>query len=193
VKTMCMGIATVLFMSLAPSAVFSSEDDCYEHSRRIGEVEQLPTGYRSKIYGTVEMLPENGLSGMWVVNGRRVVVTKDTFLEEKHGTVKLGAFVEIKAIQSADSLTATKVEVKRDKASGSPAAIPNTIYGTIESLPKGLRGTWVVNGREILVSKETVITGKNGKPEIGAPVQVQGTELGETFTVSRIEIKQDSN
>jgi hypothetical protein len=181
-------------MSLAPPAMLSSEDDCYEHSRRIGEAEQLPTGYRSKIYGTVETLPENGLPGVWVVNGRQVVVTKDTFLEEKHGTVKPGAFVEIKAIQTADSLTATKVEVKRDKASGLPAAaIPNTIYGTIESLPKGLRGTWVVNGREILVLKETVITGKNGKPEIGAPVQVQGTVLGETFTVSRIEIKQDSN
>lgn len=193
VKTMCMGIATVLFMSLAPPAVFSSEDDFYEHSRRIGEVEQLPTGYRSKIYGTVETLPEKGLSGVWVVNGRQVVVTKDTFLEEKHGTVKPGAFVEIKSIQSGDSLIATKVEVKRDKAFGPLAIIPNTIYGTIESLPKGLLGTWVVNGKEILVMKETVITGKNGKPEIGAPVQVQGTVLGETFTVSRIEIKQDSN
>ena len=59
-KTMCMGIAAVLFISLAPPAVFSSEDDCYEHGRRIGEVEQLPTGYRSKIYGTVEIA-----SGKW--------------------------------------------------------------------------------------------------------------------------------
>jgi len=192
VKTMCMGIATVLFISLTPPAVFSSEDDCDEHSRRIGDVEQLPTGYRSKIYGTVETLPEKGLSGVWVVNGRQVVVTKDTFLEEKHGTVKPGAFVEIKAIQSGDILTATQVEVKRDKASVPPAVISNTIHGTIESLPKGVLGTWVVNGKEILVLKDTVITGKNGKPEIGAPVQVQGTVLGETFTVSRIEIQQDS-
>lgn len=187
-----MGIATVLFITLAPPAVFSSEDDCYEHGRRIGDVGQLPTGYRSKIYGTVETLPEIGLSGVWVVNGRQVVVTKDTFLEEKHGTVKPGAFVEIKAIQSGDILTATQVEVKRDKASVPPAVISNTIHGTIESLPKGVLGTWVVNGKEILVLKDTVITGKNGKPEIGAPVQVQGTVLGETFTVSRIEIQQDS-
>ncbi|MDD2468249.1 MAG: DUF5666 domain-containing protein [Desulfobulbus sp.] len=190
---MCMGITAFLFMSLAPPAVFSSENDCYEHSRRIGEMEQLPTGYRTKMYGTVETLPENGLSGVWVVNGRQVVVTKDTFLEEKHGTIKPGAFVEIKAMQSGDILTATKVEVKRAKASGSPAAMENTMSGTIENLPKGLLGTWVVSGKEILVLKETVITGKKGQPEIGAPVQVQGTVLGETFIVSRIEIKQDGN
>jgi hypothetical protein len=141
----------------------------------------------------VESLPEKGLSGVWVVNGRQVVVTEDTFLEEEHGTVKLGVFVEIKAIQSGESLTATKVEVKRAKASGSPAAMENTLHGTIESLPKGLLGTWVVSGKEILVLKKTVITGKNGKPEIGNPVQVQGTASGETFIVSRIEIKQDGN
>jgi hypothetical protein len=192
-KTICIGIATVIFISVAPPAVFSSEDDCYEHGRRIGEVEQVPTGYQSKIYGTVESLPEKGLSGVWVVNGRQVVVTEDTFLKEEHGTVKLGVFVEIKAIQSGESLAATKVEVKRAKASGSPAAMENTLHGTIESLPKGLLGTWVVSGKEILVLKKTVITGKNGKPEIGNPVQVQGTASGETFIVSRIEIKQDGN
>jgi len=192
-KTMYVGIATVLLISLAPPAVFSSEDDCYEHGKRIGEVEQLSTGYHSKIYGTVESLPEKGLSGVWVINGRQVVVTEDTFMEEKHGTVKPGAFVEIKAIQSGDSLTASKVEVKRAKASGSPAATENTMSGTIENLPKGLLGTWVVSGKEILVLKDTIITGKSGQPEIGAPVQVQGKVLGETFTVSRIEIKQDSN
>lgn len=192
VKTMCMGIATVLFMSIAPPAVFSSEDDCYKHGRRIGEVEQLPTGYRSKTSGTVETLPKKGLSGVWVVNGRQVVVTKDTFLEEEHGTVKLGALVEIKGVQSGDSLTAFKVEVKRAKASGSPVAMENIMHGTIESLPKGLLGTWVVSGKEILVLKETIITGKYGNPEIGANVEVQGAVTGETLTASRIEIKQNS-
>jgi hypothetical protein len=191
-KTICMGIATVLFILLAPPAVFSSADDCYEHGKRIGEAEQLPTGYHSKIYGTVEMLPENGLSGIWIVNGRQIVVSKDTFLEEEHGTVKLGAFVEIKGVQSGDSLTASKVEVKRAKASGSPAAMANMMHGTIESLPKGLLGTWVVSGKEILVLKETIITGKNGNPEIGANVEVQGAVSGETLTASRIVIKQNS-
>lgn len=192
-KTMCMGIATVLFISLVPSAVFSRDDDCNEHDKRIGEVGQLTTGYRSKIYGTVESLPEKGLLGVWVVNGRQVVVTKDTLLEEKHGTANPGAFVEIKAIQSGDSLTATKVEVKRANASDSPTAIENAMSGTIENLPKGLLGTWVVSGKEVLVLKNTVITGKNLKPGIGNTVQVQGTVLGETFIASRIEIKQDSN
>ena len=192
-KAICMGIATVLFISLAPSAVFSCKDDYYEHSKRIGEAEQLPAGYRTKIYGTVESLPEKGFSGVWIVNGRQVVVTEDTFLEEEHGTVQLGAFVEIKGAQSGDSLAATKVEVKRAKASGSPASMESTMSGIIESLPKGLLGTWVVSGNEILVLKQAVITGKKGKPEIGTPVQIQGTVSGETFIVSRIEIKQDGN
>ncbi len=192
-KTICMGIATVLFISLAPPAVFGSEDDCYEHGKRIGEAELLPAGYRSKIYGTVESLPEKGYSGVWIVNGRQVIVTEDTFLEEEHGTVQLGAFVEIKGEQSGDSLAATKVEVKRAKASSSPISMESTMSGTIESLPKGLLGTWVVSGNEILVLKQAVITGKKGKPEIGNPVQIQGTVSGETFIVSRIEIKQDGN
>ena len=193
-KTMCMGIATILFISLTPPAVFGNEDDCWEHGKRIGETEQLPAGYRSKIYGTVESLPKNGFLGVWIVNGRQVVVTEDTFLEEEHGTVQLGAFVEIKGEQSRDSLAATKVEVKRaTKASGSPTNMESTISGTIESLPKGLLGTWVVSGKEILVLKHTIMTGKNGRPKIGDSVQIQGAVSGETFIVSRIEIKQDGN
>jgi hypothetical protein len=189
-KIMCLRVATVLFISLAPPAVFSSEDDCFERGKHIGEVEQLPRGYRSKIYGTVESLPDKRLSGVWVVNGRQVIVTEGTFIEEKHGAVNPGAFVEIKAIQSGYSLIATNVEVKRAKASDSPATTENTISGTIENLPKGLWGTWVVSGKEVLVLKETVIKGKNVKPDMGVPVLIQGTVSGETFIVSRIEIKQ---
>jgi hypothetical protein len=117
--------------------VFSSEDD-FEHGRRIGDGVRGPAGYRSKIYGTVEKLPETGLSGIWIVNGREFVVTERTRLEQKHGRLEPGAYVEIKGIKSENTFTVEKVEVKRAKADASHGATEQKISGKVEKIPKGL-------------------------------------------------------
>ena len=66
------------------------------------------------------------------------------------------------------------------------------IYGPIEKLPKGLLGTWVVKGREVLVTKETEIWEKHGKAAVGAYVEVEGSVSGKTFTVREVKIKKDA-
>ena len=164
---------------------FSSEDD-FEHGRRIGDGVRGPAGYRSKIYGTVEKLPETGLSGIWIVNGREFVVTERTRLEQKHGLLEPGAYVEIKGIKSENTFTAEKVEVKRAKSAASHGITEQKITGKVEKIPKGTLGTWVIGGKEVLVLKDTVLQEKNGKATLGSLVEVVGMKSGETFQAGRI-------
>ncbi len=69
-------------------------------------------GYRSKFYGTIEELPA-GSSGRWVVNGRPVEVTPQTRIEQEHGQIAVGTYVEINGRSDGRTFTAHKVEVKR--------------------------------------------------------------------------------
>ena len=175
-----------LFLGCMAWPVFSSEDDC-EYGRHIGDGERDPAGYRSKIYGTVEELPETGLSGIWIVNGREFVVTERTRLEQKHGLFESGAYVEIKGIKSEKTFIAEKIEVERAKANASHGATEQKITGKVEKMPKGALGTWVIGDKEVLVLKDTVLQEKNGKATLGSLVEVVGIKLGETFQAGRIE------
>ncbi|MBI4688065.1 MAG: hypothetical protein HY756_09870 [Nitrospirae bacterium] len=107
-KTFITVLTVGLLIALTSAAVFSSD-----HGRRVGDVEQQPSAYASKIYGTVEKLPEKGLSGTWIVNGKEIIVTKDTILKEEHGRVEVGAYVEVKGTHTEKTFTAYKIEVKR--------------------------------------------------------------------------------
>jgi hypothetical protein len=188
-KTLMATLVMGLVLGCMAWPAFSSEDDC-EKGRRIGDGERDPAGYRSKIYGTVEKLPETGLSGIWIVNGREFVVTERTRLEQKHGLLEPGAYVEIKGIKSENAFTAEKVEVKRAKADASNSATEQKITGKVEKIPKGALGTWVIGGREVLVLKDTVLKEKNGKATLGAFVEVVGMQSGETFQAGRIETQE---
>ena len=65
-----------------------------------------------KIYGTIEKIPA-GNDGLWMVNGKEVLVTRDTVIREKHGKAVVGAYVEVEGIYSDNALSASKIEVKR--------------------------------------------------------------------------------
>ena len=64
------------------------------------------------------------------------------------------------------------------------------IYGVIEKLTEPKTGTWIVHGREIIVTKNTRIREKHGKAETGAYVEVEGVVDGKTFTAYEIEVKR---
>ena len=185
-KTAMVSLVMGLVLGCMARPAFSSEDD-FEHSMRKGNVERDSAGYRSKIYGTVEKLPETGLSGIWIVNGREFVVTERTRLEQKHGLLEPGAYVEIKGIKSENTFTADKVEVKRAKSDVSLAIAEQKITGKVEKIPKGTLGTWVIGGKEVLVLKDTVLQEKNGQATLGSLVEVVGIKSGETFHAGRIE------
>jgi hypothetical protein len=68
----------------------------------------------SKFYGTVQKIPPERV-GTWVVNGREILVTKETRIREEYGTVAEGAYVEVEGNNTGKTFTACKVEVKRAK------------------------------------------------------------------------------
>ncbi len=84
-----------------------------EHGRSAGDSRQAGD-YESKIYGTVERLPQ-GEVGIWIVNGREIVVTRDTRIKEKHGKAEAGAYVEVEGNVTGNTFTAHEIKVKRAK------------------------------------------------------------------------------
>ncbi len=69
-------------------------------------------------------------------------------------------------------------------------AYETKLYGTVERLPQDRIGTWIVEGREIVVTADTRIKEKHGKAEAGAYVEVEGNSTGKTFTAFEIEVKR---
>lgn len=178
-KNFITTVALGLFVALAAGAAFAGE-----HERRDGgEYDERSGQYESTIYGTIRSLPK-GMIGVWNVNGKEVNVTKTTLIKEKHGKAEVGAYVEVEGTFSGKMLNAHKVEVKRDGRE------ELKIRGTVEKLAAGKDGKWIVNGEEILVSKDTVIKEKHGKAEVGAYVEVEGRRVGTTFSARKIEVKR---
>ncbi len=99
-----LAVVVALSMFLAAGAALAGD-----HSgRRAGATLQND----SKVYGVIEKLPQ-GEVGTWIVNGREIVVTKDTRIREKHGKAKAGAYVEVEGDAIGKAFTAYEIEVKR--------------------------------------------------------------------------------
>jgi hypothetical protein len=71
-----------------------------------------------------------------------------------------------------------------------PERYESKFYGTVEKLPHGMVGTWVINKRDIAITKETRISERHGKAAPGAYVEVEGVNTGKAFTAHRIEVKR---
>ncbi len=122
-----------------------------------------------KFYGTVQSMPA-GMYGAWVVDGRTVNVSAATRIKQKYGPIAVGSYVEVKGwLQANGSVDATEVEGKRGNGGGW-----NKFYGTVQSMPAGMYGTWVVSGRTVNVSAATRIKQKYGPIAVGSYVEVKG-------------------
>lgn len=75
--------------------------------------------YHVKFYGTIKRMPEKGYAGVWIVNGRKISVTNETIIKEKHGIPEPGAFVAVEGLYSGKEFSAQEIEVKRDRREGS--------------------------------------------------------------------------
>ncbi len=177
-KTTLTMLTIWLAVTLSGSPVSAGERERHE-DRVHGRAEQ----YESKIYGTIQRLPK-GLLGIWEVNGREIAVTDATLIREKHGKVEEGAFVEVRGAYSGKTFTASVIEVKKDRKES------QEFYGTVERLSTGNDGTWIVNGKAILVTGDTRIKEKRGKAEVGAYVKVEGSYSGKSLVAREIEVKR---
>lgn len=96
-------LLTMLAVSSSWTALASEHE--YEE-REYGE-------HRSaKFYGIVDALPQNGMNGTWLVNGRQVVVNQGTEIKEKRGRVAVGSYVKVEGYPSGSNFTADEIEVK---------------------------------------------------------------------------------
>lgn len=102
----------------AESGVY--EDDDVVIPTPTGDHAARETGrYESKFYGIVDDLPQDRI-GVWVVNGRQIVVTRDTRIKEKHGRPEPGAYVEVEGSNTGTTFTASEIAVKRAKTEPEP-------------------------------------------------------------------------
>ncbi len=172
-----LAAGAVLLLTVA--TVFGSE-----HERQEGKEYNHHERGESKFYGTVERIPE-GTLGTWNVNGREILVTKDTRIKEKHGRAKEGTYVKVEGGYSDKTFIAHEIEVERTSERGK-----SKFHGTVERIPEGTLGTWNVNGREILVTKDTKIEEQHGKAKEGTYVEVEGGYSGKTYIAHKIEVKR---
>lgn len=179
-----MQIPTIIFSSalilglFIPLKGFSGEPkkaDKHTESEVIGEI-------TAKMHGTIEKLPKNGLIGRWVVKGRNVHVTKDTHIDERHGKVAVGVFIEVEGNTKGKDIDAYEIEVEGDIL----------VHGKIEALPKnGLHGIWIINGKKVIVNKETHID-KEYLPNmvVGSTVDVEGKNIGDSIEAYEIDLRE---
>lgn len=178
-----MQLSTLIFSSaiilglLIPLKGFAAEPEkAAKHTEAevIGEI-------TTKIHGTIEKLPKDGLIGTWVVKGRNVNVTKDTHIDARHGKIGLGVFIEVEGNTKGKEIDAYEIEVEGEIL----------VHGKIESLPKsGLNGTWIINGKKVLVNKDTHIDKEYlSKIVVGSTVEVEGKNIGESIEAYEIDLK----
>lgn len=140
-----------------------------------------------KFYGTVQSMPA-GMYGTWLVSSRVVQVTPATRIKQKYGPISVGSYVEVKGwLQSDGSVNATKIEGKSGGGGGGSGAYVK-FYGTVESIPAGMYGTWVVSGRTVNVSAATIIRQKYGPITVGSRVEVKGYQQADG-TVNAVKIE----
>jgi hypothetical protein len=68
-----------------------------------------------EFYGVVQTMPEKGYVGQWNIDGKTVQVTKDTKIEEEHGKLAVGAYVEVEGVTSEGKFIASEIETKEKK------------------------------------------------------------------------------
>ena len=123
--------------------------------------------------GTVETLPDEGLTGDWTVSGRTVVVTEATSIIQLKAVVEVGSTVHVVGWEVDGAVQAVQITVIAGEMRGW------VFYhaGNIEGMPPhGLAGEWTIGGHQVRVTEQTRVTGEQ-YARIGAPAEVGGVQL----------------
>ncbi len=146
-----------------------------------------------KLYGNVETLPNTANRiGDWTVNRRIVHVSPTTYIKLEHGSLAVGAYVEVEGnVRTDGSIDAFKVETKQGGSSGGSSS--NDLFkGYIETLPStaGRIGVWSIGGRQVNVSAATVIVQQYAAVAVGVYVEIYGTLRADgSIDATKIETK----
>ena len=151
--------------------------------------------------GVVQAMPASGLMGDWTIAGRTVHVDGSTEIDQEHGSIGVGATVEVKGTSLMDGSVQAS-EIKVEAGAGDSQGAPPTqgdgedeadFTGAIESLPAdGLLGLWVVAGKQVEVVSTTRLEQEDGGFAVGAIVEVEGLAGADGVVVaSKIEVKSE--
>ncbi len=137
----------------------------------------------------IQALPNTaGFIGDWTVGGRIVHVTSATEINTEDGAIAVGKLVQVDGCARSDgSIDASKIEVE-----GNEHLDCIEFDGVIESLPaSGLVGDWMVSGRVIHVTADTLIKVESGAVVVGAFVEIQGCPRTDgSIDAGKIEVEQ---
>ncbi len=67
------------------------------------------------------------------------------------------------------------------------------LYGTVQDMPVGRYGTWIIESHEVLVTEATRIVEEYGRAAVGSYVEVKGRSDGRVFRASKLEIKRGTD
>jgi uncharacterized protein (TIGR03437 family) len=152
----------------------------------VGEIRSIET--------TATSGDEPSLIGIWKVGERTVQVDATTRIDQKDGLAQVGAIAEVEGTLELDgTVLAREIEIR--KGTGTTVSYTR-FFGTVETLPNGgiLTGTWVVDGREVTVGARTRILRERGTPEVGAFVQVEGSQRTDgTVDAVTIQVERDKD
>lgn len=113
----------------------------------------------------------------WTVGGQRVNLHAGTILNQSLARAEVGGWATVVALKRPDgSLLAREIVVLRG-AEQPPE--PKEFHGTIDSIQPG---RWVVAGREVIVTGETVI---EGTPRVGAVAYVKAEQHADGRLVAK--------
>ena len=99
-------------------------------------------------YGQIDSFPA-GLVGTWTIDGVTYEAGAGTQFEQEDGAFAVGACVEVKSILQGATNIALEIETEDGYHCGGTSGTPGSyqsIYGTLDSFPVGLLGSWAVDG-----------------------------------------------
>ncbi len=145
-------------------------------AQRIRAIDPLPD---VEVLGAIQAFDD----GNWTVSGIDLAINDDTLISSEP---RIGLLVNVTAaLQTDNSLRALRIRVLWQEHGGSQP--PIMLTGIIEQMPpNGEVGNWIVNGINIVVSRNTLINQNNGMAVVGAQVQVSGQQADATIVAREI-------
>ncbi|MFQ5611732.1 MAG: DUF5666 domain-containing protein [Anaerolineae bacterium] len=128
-----------------------------------------------KVYATVNSFP-SGLIGDWVIGGVTYTADGNTRFEQKHGSFRVGACVEVKYVSGSNQALEIETEsaYKCSGSGGGGGGVPHSqVYGALDSFPPGLIGDWVVAGVTYTADANTRFEQEHGPFFQGGCVEVK--------------------
>ncbi len=148
-------------------------------------------------YGVVEIMPESGLTGTWVISGVTYSAVETTEFEPEHGGFAVGVCVKVVTAKEAPTV-ALKIESESEyKCSGDKHPgdgdhdFEGHLYGPIVSLPEGptFIGAWVVGSETFTVTADTELNQEKTPFAVGVIVKVEFDEVDGQKTADSVESK----